>query len=71
MKAIACTQYGPPDVLQLQEVAKPTPKEAEVLIRVRAVFINARDWRMMRANPFLIRLVLRPHSKDNSKKALN
>jgi NADPH:quinone reductase-like Zn-dependent oxidoreductase len=56
MKAIICTKYGSPDVLQLQEVAKPAPQDDEVLIKIHAAFINARDWRMMQANPFFIRL---------------
>lgn len=56
MQAIICTKYGSPDVLQLQEVAKPVPKDDEVLIKIHAASINARDWRMMRANPFFIRL---------------
>jgi len=56
MKAIVCTKYGPPDVLQLKEVAKPAPKDDEVLISVHAASVNARDWRFMRANPFFIRL---------------
>jgi NADPH:quinone reductase-like Zn-dependent oxidoreductase len=51
MKAIVCTRYGSPDVLPLQEVAKPVPKDDEVRIRIHAASINARDWRLMRANP--------------------
>ena len=57
MKAIICTKYGSPDVLQLQEVAKPVPQDGEILIRIHAASINARDWRFMRAKPFFIRLM--------------
>jgi NADPH:quinone reductase-like Zn-dependent oxidoreductase len=57
MKAIVCTKYGSPDVLQLQEVAKPAPKDDEVLIKIHTSSVNSRDWRMMRANPFFIRLM--------------
>jgi NADPH:quinone reductase-like Zn-dependent oxidoreductase len=57
MKALVYTQYGPPDVLQLKEVEKPAPKDDEVLIRVHAASINSRDWRMLRANPFFIRMM--------------
>jgi NADPH:quinone reductase-like Zn-dependent oxidoreductase len=56
MKAIVCTKYGSPDVLQLQEVTKPAPQDDEVLIRIHAASVNARDWRFMRAKPFFIRL---------------
>jgi NADPH:quinone reductase-like Zn-dependent oxidoreductase len=67
MKALVCTKYGSPDVLQLQEVEKPTPKDDEVLIKIHASSINSRDWRMMRANPFFIRFVpggfLQPKNK--------
>ena len=44
MKAIVFTKYGTPDVLQLQEVAKPIPKDDEVLIKVHATSINDWDW---------------------------
>jgi NADPH:quinone reductase-like Zn-dependent oxidoreductase len=56
MKAIVYTQYGPPDVLHLEEVAKPTPKDSEVLVRVYAASVNAADCHMVSAKPFLIRL---------------
>ena len=56
MKAIVCTKYGSPDVLQLEEVKKPTPGDDEVLIKVYAASVNAGDWHLMRADPCLVRL---------------
>jgi NADPH:quinone reductase-like Zn-dependent oxidoreductase len=58
VKAIICTRYGSPDVLQLKEVEKPAPKESQVLVKVHAASINAVDYRMMRAEPILIRPVI-------------
>ena len=56
MKAIVHTQYGPPDVLQFTEVAKPTPRDNEVLIKVCAASVNPADRYLMRGAP-LIRLI--------------
>ncbi len=57
MKAIVCTKYGAPDVLELQEVEKPTPRDNQVLVQVQAASVNALDWHLMRAEPFLVRLM--------------
>ena len=57
MKAIVYTEYGSPDVLKFKEVAKPTPKENEVLVKIHAASANPADWHTMRAAPFLARLV--------------
>ena len=66
MKAIVRHEYGSPDVLELEEAEKPTPKDDEVLIKVYAASVNAADWRFLRADPFLVRLdsgLLKPKNK--------
>lgn len=57
MKAIVCPTYGSPDVLEFREVTKPTPGDDEVLVEIHAAGVNAGDWHLMRADPFLIRLM--------------
>jgi NADPH:quinone reductase-like Zn-dependent oxidoreductase len=57
MKAIVFDHYGPPEELTLQEVPTPVPTGHEVLVKVRAAALNAADWHVMRADPFLVRLM--------------
>ncbi len=57
MKAIVYAQYGSPDVLRLQEVEKPAPKDDEVLVKVQAASVNALDWHLLTADIFLVRLM--------------
>jgi NADPH:quinone reductase-like Zn-dependent oxidoreductase len=56
MKAIVRHQYGSPDVLKLEEVAKPTPAHDQLLIKVHAASINPLDWHLMRGKPYIVRM---------------
>jgi len=56
MKAIVYRQYGSPDVLQLEDIAKPSPAQNEMLIKVRAASVNPLDWHFMRGMPYVMRM---------------
>lgn len=66
MKAIVCTQYGPPDVLQFEEIATPTPADDEVLIKLYAASVNPLDSFVMRGPLFFLPMIgglLKPKHK--------
>jgi NADPH:quinone reductase-like Zn-dependent oxidoreductase len=56
MKAVVYTRYGSPDVLRFTDVDQPTPGDNEVLVKVRAVSLNASDWEVLRGKPLYSRI---------------
>jgi len=57
MKAVVYTEYGSSNVLQVREVVKPTPKENEILLRIKSTAVNSGDIRLRKADPFAVRFV--------------
>src|ERR1035437_3306027 len=58
MKAVVQDRYGPPEVLRIEEVERPVPKDDEVLIRIRASTVTQTDTHLRVAHPFFWRLLL-------------
>jgi NADPH:quinone reductase-like Zn-dependent oxidoreductase len=58
MKAAVYRKYGPPSVVQIEDIPKPIPKDNEALIKVRAASVNPLDWKVMSGGPYIIRTLL-------------
>jgi NADPH:quinone reductase-like Zn-dependent oxidoreductase len=57
MQAVIYDKYGPPEVLQIADLPIPDPQQEQVLVKIHAASINAADYRIRKADPFLVRLI--------------
>jgi NADPH:quinone reductase-like Zn-dependent oxidoreductase len=58
MKAAVFSRYGTPEVIEVREVPKPAPGDKEVLVRIHATTVCTADWRIRKADPFLVRIMM-------------
>ncbi len=65
MKGIVHRCYGPPDVLRYEDLAKPTPADDEVLVKVHAASVNPLDWHYMEGTPYVVRVEAGLGKPDN------
>ncbi len=65
MKAYVRHKFGGPEVLQIEEVEKPSPADDEILVRIKAISVNPVEWHRLRGTPFFMRLVTRPFKPKN------
>jgi NADPH:quinone reductase-like Zn-dependent oxidoreductase len=56
MRAVVYCEYGPPDVLKVEDIEKPVPGDDQVLVKVRAASVNPLDWHYVRGTPYFMRL---------------
>ena len=67
MKAMVHRCYGAPEVLKLEDIAKPVPAADEVLVRVHAASVNPLDWHYMRGKPYIMRMGVGFGAPDNTR----
>lgn len=63
MRAIVYSEFGPPDVLTLADIDRPTPKPNEVLVKIQAAAANPLDWHFIRGEPPVMRLMGKPRQR--------
>jgi NADPH:quinone reductase-like Zn-dependent oxidoreductase len=56
MKAVVHRCYGSPDVIRMEEIPKPAPKDDEILVRVHAASVNPLDWHYLEGTPYIVRM---------------